>query len=263
MVPSRPKAQIDLAHPLEVAGRRREAAAGVLHRLQEDRGHRLGTLEEDLLLDLVGGPAAERHRVVAVQRRPVDVGVGHLVRAGHQRLERRLERGQPGDGQRALRRAVVGHRPGDHLVLARVAGQFVVLLGQLPGRLDRLAAACGEEHLVQVARRIVRQPLRQLHRLGVRVAPHREERQLLGLLVGGLGQLVPPVPGVDHEQAGQPVHVPLPAVVVDVRALAAHNGGHRGVLVRRHAGEVHPQVVVRSPRQICAVTVHGYLVPQV
>ena len=81
----------DLAHPLEVAGRRREAAAGVLHRLQEDRGDRLRALEEDLLLDLVGGPAAEGLRVVAVDRGAVDVGVRHLVRAGDQRLEGGLQ----------------------------------------------------------------------------------------------------------------------------------------------------------------------------
>ena len=49
----------DLAHPLEVAGRRREAAAGVLHRLEEHRGHGLGTLELDRLGDPVGGPPAE------------------------------------------------------------------------------------------------------------------------------------------------------------------------------------------------------------
>ena len=55
----------DLAHPLEVAGRRREAAAGVLHRLEEDGGDRVRALEQDGPLDLVGGPAAERLEVVA------------------------------------------------------------------------------------------------------------------------------------------------------------------------------------------------------
>ena len=50
----------DLADPLEVAGRRREAAAGVLHRLEEDRRDGVGALELDRLRDPVGGPAAER-----------------------------------------------------------------------------------------------------------------------------------------------------------------------------------------------------------
>ena len=55
----------DLADPLEVAGRGREAAAGVLHRLEEDRGDGVGALVLDGDRDLVGGPAAERLGVVA------------------------------------------------------------------------------------------------------------------------------------------------------------------------------------------------------
>ena len=143
----------DLADPLEVSGRRREAAAGVLHRLQEDGGDRVGALDLDGLADLVGGPAAERLEVVAqVLRGAVEVGVGHLVGARHQRLERLPSLGDAGDRQRALRGAVVGDGPADHLVLARLADELQVLLGQLPRGLDGLAAAGGEEHPVQVAR---------------------------------------------------------------------------------------------------------------
>ena len=82
----------DLADPLEVAGRRREAAAGVLHRLEEDRGDRVGALLLDRDGDLVGGPAAEGLGVVAVEqaavlRGAVEVRVRHPEGAGHQRLE--------------------------------------------------------------------------------------------------------------------------------------------------------------------------------
>ncbi len=143
----------DLAQPLEVAGRRREAAAGVLHRLDEHRGHGVRALEQDRLLHPVGGPAPERLEVAAeALGGAVGVGVGHLERARHQRLVGRAQRGQAGDGQRALRGAVVGDRPADHLGLAGLAGELEVLLGQLPRALHGLAAAGGEEDPVEVAR---------------------------------------------------------------------------------------------------------------
>ena len=52
----------DLAHALGVAGRRHEAAAGVLHGLEDDHADVLGALGEDRLLDRVGGGAAGRRR---------------------------------------------------------------------------------------------------------------------------------------------------------------------------------------------------------
>jgi hypothetical protein len=44
----------DLAHALEVARGRREAAARVLHGLEDDRGHGLRPLEVDPLGDRLG-----------------------------------------------------------------------------------------------------------------------------------------------------------------------------------------------------------------
>ena len=60
----------DLAHALEVALLGDEAAAAVLHRLEDHRGHGVGTLEQDRLLDRVGRPQR-----VAVLRPAVGVGV--------------------------------------------------------------------------------------------------------------------------------------------------------------------------------------------
>ena len=59
----------DLAHPLEVAGRRREAAARVLHRLEEDGRDGLGALEQDHLLDPVRGP--QRRTASSVPSNPI------------------------------------------------------------------------------------------------------------------------------------------------------------------------------------------------
>jgi betaine-aldehyde dehydrogenase len=129
-------------------------------------------------------------------------------------------------------------------VLGRLAGELEVLLGQLPGALDGLAAAGGEEDPVQVARRVVGDPRREVDRTGVRVGPEREERELGCLLGGRLGQLGATVPDLDDEQPGQPVEVLLPRRVVDVGAVTADDRRHVVLLVRRVAGEVHPEVVL-------------------
>src|SRR5690606_17192206 len=124
----------DLPHALEVAGRRWEAAACVLHRLEVHRGDGVRALHLDGFLDAVGRPATERLRVAPVRtgrarRRPVHVGVRHADRARHQRFELLLGAGQAGDGQRPHRGAVVGDRPGDDLVFARLTGQLEVRAG--------------------------------------------------------------------------------------------------------------------------------------
>ena len=252
----------DLADPLEVAGRGREAAAGVLHRLEEDRGDGVGTLELDGLGDPVGRPAAEGLLVAcrlagAVLGGPVEVGVRHPERRGHQRLELRLHARQAGDRQRALGGAVVGDGPADDLVLGRLAGQLEVVLGQLPGALDRLAATTGEEDPVQVTRRVARDPLGQLDRRRVRVGPQRHEGQLAGLLRRGVGQLGAPVAQLGHEEPGQAVEVALALRVVDVGALAADDDGHVRVVVRRMPREVHPQVILGGLLQMVVVRVHA------
>jgi hypothetical protein len=51
----------DLAHALEVARRGREAPARVLHRFEEHGYDRVGAFALDGDLDLVSGPAPERH----------------------------------------------------------------------------------------------------------------------------------------------------------------------------------------------------------
>ena len=253
----------DLPHPLEVPGRRREAAAGVLHRLEEDRRDRLGVLAQDRPLDLIGRPEAELlFRPLGREvGRAVDVRVRHPDAAGRQRLEVVLDRGQAGDRERAHRRAVVGVLAAEHLVPGRLADALEVRLGQLPGRLDGLGARGGEEHLVQVARGELGQPRGELDRRRVRVGPEREVGQLGRLLGGGLGQLGAAVPDHRDEQARQAVEVPLALVVVDVRAGAAHDHRDVGVVVGRHPGEVHPQVLLGGFLQLFGS--EGHRVPHV
>ena len=100
---------------------------------------------------------------------------------------------------------MVGDGPAEHLVPARLAGQLEVLLGQLPGRLDRLGAAGGEEDPVQLPGRHLGQPGGQLDGLRVRIGPQREVRELGRLPGAGLGELGAAVADLAHEQAGQAV----------------------------------------------------------
>jgi hypothetical protein len=246
----------DLAHPLEVAGRRREAAAGVLHRLEEDGGDRVGTLVLDRHGDLVRGPSAERLGVGPVQQPAghlggaVGVGVGHPEGGGYERLELLLEQRQAGDREGALGGAVVGDGPADDLVLHGLAGELEVVLGQLPGRLHGLAATAGEEDPVEAARRVGGHLVGELDGAGVGVGPQRHEGQLLGLLRRRVGQLGAPVAELGDEQARQAVEVAPAVGVPDVGALALDD--HRDVVVAVDAvaGEVQPQVVLGGTLEV-------------
>ena len=124
----------------------------------------------------------------------------------------------------------------------------VVGLRELPRRLDRLRAAGGEEHAVEVARRELRDARREFDRGRVRVAPVRVEAELLGLRGGRLAELGAAVADVHAVERREAVEVALAVLVVDVAALAPDDHGHRVVLVvGAHAREVHPQV---APRQL-------------
>ena len=124
----------------------------------------------------VSGPSKWiRSRIVsarllgAAAAAPVGVRVGHVRRAGEQRLERLARGRDAGGAQRAERRAVVGELARDDLVAAGVAGELVVLAGELERRVDGLRAAAGEEDAVEVARaRARRRAPRARSRAGAR-----------------------------------------------------------------------------------------------
>ena len=169
-----PVAVADLAHALEVAVLGHEAAAAVLHRLEDHRRDRLRALEQDRLLDRVRRPQR-----VAILAPAVGVRVRHVMPAGRERLERRAQRAAGRSpsappsrcrGRRACARSACAGS-------ARPRG--VVGLRELPRRLDRLRAAGGEEHAVEVPRRELGDARGQLDRARVRVAPVRVEAELL------------------------------------------------------------------------------------
>src|SRR3954466_8949628 len=128
----------DLANALEVALGRREAAAGVLDRLHDHGGDRLGALELDPVRDGLGEVlgAVARRQAVHVRVRDVAAAGGERLErlgpgGGAGRLERLAQRGDAGRAQRAERRSVVGDLARDDLVLVGVAAEAVVLAGQL------------------------------------------------------------------------------------------------------------------------------------
>ena len=69
-----------------------------------------------------------------------------------------------------------------------LSGLFVVQVGHGRAELAE-AAAGGEEHPVQIAWGVVRQPVGQFDRGWGGVGPQREEVQCFGLFGGGLGKL--------------------------------------------------------------------------
>ena len=207
-----PELVADLAHALEVALRRGEAAARVLHRLEDHARDRLRALEQDALVDRLG-------RVLDLG--PVAVRVGDVASRREQRLERAPHVRDAGRGERAHGRAVVGELARDDLVAARVAGELVVLAAELERRVDGLRAAGGEEDAVEVAGGELGDARGELDRLRVRVVPVRVEAELLGLVGAGLGDVAAAVADVHAEQGGEPVEVALAVLVVDVAPVAA------------------------------------------
>ena len=207
----------DLAHALPVALGRGEAPAGVLHRLHDHGGHRVRALELDLVRHGLGQVGLADHPARQAER----VRIGHVNAARHQGLERLAQGRDPGRRQGAQRRPVVGDLAGDDLRLVRVAGELVVLARELDRGLDRLAAAAGEEHAVQVTGREIGDARGQLDGGRVRVGPVGEELQVLGLVGARLGDVGPAVADVHAEESGQAVEVAVALLVPDVAALPA------------------------------------------
>ena len=178
---------------------------------------------------------------------------GSVDAARHRRLERDLEVGQAGRRERPHRGAVVGDLAGDDLRALAAAVGAVPVARDLDRGLDRLRAAVGEEDAVEVARGELGDPLGELDRARMRVAPVRVEVELADLGGGRLAVVGAAVAGVAAEERAEAVEVAVAVVVVDVGALAA--GDDRDLVVgvvAAHSREVQPEVAcARSPAGRC------------
>ena len=141
----------DLADAVEVALRRHDRTAGVLDRLEDDRGHRRGVLVSDDAVDLVRALERAGGRIGAV-RAPVAVRHRRAKAAGEQGLELGAKRRATVDRQCPHRRSVVGAAPRHVLVTAGLAAQAVVLARHLESGLVGLGSARDEEDPADVDR---------------------------------------------------------------------------------------------------------------
>ena len=232
----------DFAHPVQVARGWREAAAGILHRLDEDRGDAIGTFELDCFCDSIRRPKSEGLLVVLeFLRRPIKVGVGHFHTTGNQWLEGNLGRWNARDAQGTLGCAVVGDRSTNDFVLRGLAGHLEILFGEFPRRFDGLTSSGGKEDTVEVSGRVMGKTFGESDRAGVGVGPNREEGEFFGLLRGRGSQFGSSVTQLNDEQASQTVEIPASVIVPDVRSFALDDDGYVATLVVRGvSGEVHP-----------------------
>ena len=222
--------------------------------LDEHRGDGVGRLLLDLRAQLVEEELRELSLGLAL-RAAVAVRVRNVPHARHERLERRAQRRDARERERAVRRAVVGDPARDHLVAVAEALELVELLDQLDEhRLVRLGASRDEEDAVQVARRQLGHLPGELDRARVGVDPVRVERQLGHLLRGGLAQLcTEAVADLGAEEPGERVEVLLAVRVVDRAVLAVRDDGDLVRLIRRLAREVHEEMTLRERLELGVV----------
>ena len=96
----------------------------------------------------------------------------------------------------------------------------MVLARELPRRLDRLRSAGDEEDAIEVARRQLRDLVRELDRARMRVRPVRVEGQLAHLLERGLPHLLAVrVADLYREEPCKRIEVALAVRVLEVAAL--------------------------------------------
>src|SRR5262249_12789099 len=143
-----PVAVADLAHAGEVAGRRRERAAGVLYRFHNHHSDRLRSSALDRGVEVVEQHCCEL--LITLARRPAEtVRVAHMDHIRDERLERSATSRNAMDRKRTQRCPGVSDVAADRLP-ASLAARRVELSRELPRRLDRLGAARDEEDAVQV-----------------------------------------------------------------------------------------------------------------
>lgn len=197
----------DLLDALEVALRRHDDARIALDRLRDERARMTGRRGLDDVLDHVRAGEvtrlailAERAAVTVRIRCEVDAAYRLRVRAPH--LDARYAHAE-------LRAAVQAIAQGDDLAAARVDG------GEQQRALRRLRARRAEERFLQLARRDLRELLREVHEI-LRQVDVADVLQRADLLLDLLRDLRVAVAAVHDRHPREAVEVLAPLTVVEV-----------------------------------------------
>src|SRR5262245_26631063 len=129
-----------------------------------------------------------------------------------------------GRGGGCMGEAVIAALMGDDYTLGRLAEQTPVIASEFDRGFICFAAAGGEEHRLEIARREVSKPFRKANGGHIRKAAEGwGERDLAHLLGGGFGQLHTAMPYVDAPKTSRTIDQPLAVGQLHLSALSGYD----------------------------------------
>lgn len=221
----------DFAHERPVVRGRHDHAARTLNRLGDERGDRVGALEQDLALEQLRADAAERFGIlrkrIAIEPRRLDVKA-----AGQVRLVVAPEHRVAVHRRAAEMRAVVALLQRNEFRAVGLPAHLPVLARDLQRGLDRVRSARAVQHAAHaLGLHHVDQLTRQF--LGARVRDAVEQLEvfeLVELAHDRFLDLGAVVADVDVPEARDAVDELATALVVHVAAVAAHDADRLAAL---------------------------------
>ncbi len=201
-----------------ITGRRNDHAARGQDRLGDEACDVLGPQLQDLLLEIGHLGVAEGLERLA-RGAAVGIGTGQMVNTRGDQIHHAAIRHLARHRCRELRAAVIGVFTRDDVLLGRLADEVEIEVHEPQGRVRRGRAAGGEEHALDVARRIPCQASAQLHR---RRRGERAEGRVVahanGLVGDGTGHFLSPIPDVHAPHAAHAIDQGVSAGLLDMNA---------------------------------------------
>ena len=248
----------DLAQAAQVAPGRHEHAGGAGHRLHDHRGNGGGAVQRRQPLQVVRQVHAPLRLTPAERLVLQVVGVADVIDARkqaaveHTVLDDAAHRGAAEVG------AVIAALAPDKAGLRALAPHVVIAERDLERGVRRLRARVGEEHMVEIARREVDQPVGELEGGRMAKLEGRREVHALGLRLDRRHDRLVPVARVAAPEPGRAVQDLAAARRVVVHALGARHQA-RLLLVAPVRRKRHPEgfEIVGILGVVDVVEVHG------